>query len=170
MSERLKQTKRRFKLRYGIMIVCLGGFNGCAIEQVKLPDSWFQDSETEPLPYYVGVNNLKLLREPGSSSDVLAYLSLHQKVMRSKLNNGYAFVTVVQTGETGWVDNAKLMWKLPAKAEHSPAKTTTEKPEIKKQTNPTELDVTKDRVESQKPNNESVSEPDTVAPSSFNPF
>jgi len=170
MSGRLKGTMRRFKLPYTVMAVVISTLNACAFKEMKWADSWFQESETTSSAYFVGVSGLKLWREPSAGSELITRLNLHEKVVRSKLDNGYAFVTVVQTGETGWVDNAKLIWKLPVKTEQSPSKTMTQKPEIKEQTISTEIDAAEDKPEPKKPDVEPVSEPDTVAPSSFNPF
>lgn len=71
-------------------------------------------------PYYVGTDNLGLYREPKTES-LIERLALHEKVVRTDLNGGWAFVTVERTGVQGWLDNARLIWKLP---KEEPAKVT----------------------------------------------
>jgi len=63
-------------------------------------------------PYYVGVDGLSLFPEPQPQNKT-ATLPLHQKVVRTRLERGWAFVTVEGSGLQGWVDNAKLIWRLP---------------------------------------------------------
>jgi hypothetical protein len=41
-------------------------------------------------------------------------LSLYEKVIRSDLERGYALVESAKSGVKGWVDNAQLVWRLPA--------------------------------------------------------
>ncbi|MET0152786.1 MAG: SH3 domain-containing protein, partial [Candidatus Binatia bacterium] len=64
--------------------------------------------------YYSSVEGMKVYSEPSTSSTVVGTLSLHEKVIRSKLERGYAFVESSQSGVKGWVDNAQLIWRLPA--------------------------------------------------------
>jgi hypothetical protein len=83
-------------------------------------DGWFG---TAPAPaagassgarvYYSGMDGLKMYSEPTSSSKVTGRLSLHEKVTRSKVERGYAYVET-DSGQTGWVDNAQLLWRLPS--------------------------------------------------------
>jgi hypothetical protein len=70
-----------------------------------------QKAETAPLVYYVGSDDLALYREPGKT--VVRRLPLHQKVHRYRLERGYAYVKVDGTDEEGWLENAKLIWRLP---------------------------------------------------------
>jgi hypothetical protein len=69
-------------------------------------------------PYYVGSAELPLYREPGR--DVVTRLFLHQKVYRTRLEKGWAYVRVEGTGQEGWLVNAKLIWQLPRKTATSP--------------------------------------------------
>src|SRR5262245_27371335 len=66
-----------------------------------------------PRLYYAGVEGLKVYSEPSTSSRVAGTLSLHEKVVRTNLERGYAFVESSQSGLKGWVDNAQLIWRLP---------------------------------------------------------
>jgi hypothetical protein len=47
---------------------------------------------------------------------------LYKKVYRSKMEKGYAYVTIEGSEVTGWVDNARLLWRLPSQ-QKAPTKT-----------------------------------------------
>jgi hypothetical protein len=64
--------------------------------------------------YYAGVEGMKVYSAASASSKVVGTLSLHEKVTRTGLERGYAYVQSSKTGTKGWVDNAKLIWRLPA--------------------------------------------------------
>jgi hypothetical protein len=63
--------------------------------------------------FYAGADGLVVREAPKSSGKVVGTLSLHQKVVRSKVTDGYALVRVSGGDLAGWVVNAKLLWKLP---------------------------------------------------------
>jgi hypothetical protein len=67
-----------------------------------------------PRAYYAGVEGLKVYSEPSASSNLVGSLSLHEKVTRTKLERGYAYVESAKSGVKGWVINAQLIWRLPA--------------------------------------------------------
>lgn len=62
--------------------------------------------------YYAGSADLPLYRTPGGA--LISRLPQYAKLVRSDLQRGYAHVRVEATGEAGWVENAKLIWRLPA--------------------------------------------------------
>jgi hypothetical protein len=64
--------------------------------------------------YYAAVAGLTVYSEPSSSSKVVGELSLHEKVRRYKLQGGYAYVKADAGGLAGWVNNSRLLWRLPA--------------------------------------------------------
>jgi len=64
--------------------------------------------------YYAGAEGLKVYSEASASATVVGTLALHEKVVRTNLERGYAFVESSQSGLKGWVDNAQLIWRLPA--------------------------------------------------------
>ena len=66
--------------------------------------------------YYAGVEGLKVYSDPSTSAKVVGTLSLHEKVARTNLERGYAFVESSKSGLKGWVDNAQLIWRLPTAA------------------------------------------------------
>jgi hypothetical protein len=103
---------------------------GCAATQ-KGVGGWFAAATPTPTPtpalsptprmkavqarrvYYVRVGGLKMYSDPSASSKVVGTLSLHEKVMRSRVERGFAFVESTKSGVKGWVDNAQLSWRLP---------------------------------------------------------
>jgi hypothetical protein len=74
------------------------------------------DRGKESGTFYAAVAGVTLYSKPKQSSSAVGQLSLHQKVYRSKVESGFAYVKVEGTGKTGWVDNAKLLWRLPSNA------------------------------------------------------
>jgi hypothetical protein len=82
-----------------------------------------QPAEAAPLVYYTGVDELVVYSEPRSSASQLTKLSLHQKVYRYKMEKGYAYIKVEGSGVDGWVDNARLIWRLPSQQRKSVTKT-----------------------------------------------
>ena len=55
---------------------------------------------------------MKLYPEPRFSQNTIAELPLNEKVLRSRTEKGFAFVEVERTGQEGWVDNARLKWRI----------------------------------------------------------
>ena len=117
---------------------------GCATIQQSV-GGWFGSTTPTPAPtpqvapaaaaprvYYAGVEGLKVYSEPSTSSKVIGQLSLHEKVTRSKLERGYAYVESAKSGAKGWVNNAQLLWRLPGTpttAAPAPAEAQPEEPE-----------------------------------------
>lgn len=105
-------------------------FAACAVvksiqqREVKPPAAIStQPAETAPLVYYVSVDQLTVYSEPRSSAAQVTQLPLHQKVYRSKIEKGYAYIKAEGTGVTGWVDNARLIWRLPSQQQKASTKT-----------------------------------------------
>lgn len=135
-----------------------------------------------PLVYYVGSNGLPLYREPGRN--VLAQLPLHQKVLRYRLERGYAYVKVEGTGQEGWLDNAKLLWRLPrqppAAQAPSPAPAadhdTPAEPDVSEAAPPAEPADSEETAPSEEPPpaeppaEAPADQPGPVSPSVFEPF
>jgi len=71
--------------------------------------------------FYAGVEGLKIYQKPRFSSSATGTISLHEKVYRSAIENGFAYVKVARSGQKGWVENAKLLWRLPAAKDSSVA-------------------------------------------------
>ncbi len=49
---------------------------------------------------------------PTAAAKIVGRLALHEKVSRTQLERGYAYVTSATSGISGWVDNAQLIWRL----------------------------------------------------------
>ena len=64
--------------------------------------------------YFAGVADLSVRDGPKLSAKLIGHLTLHQKVLRSTVTNGYARVRVPDGSLHGWVVSAKLLRKLPA--------------------------------------------------------
>jgi hypothetical protein len=64
--------------------------------------------------YYSRMEGLKVYGAPSSSAAVVGALSLHEKVTRSRVDGGYAYVASTKRDLKGWVDNAHLIWRLPS--------------------------------------------------------
>jgi hypothetical protein len=105
----------------------------------KSPGSWFGGEKTDgaesmadsttATAYYTGEADVKLYPEPRFSSSYIVALPLHQKVYRSKLDRGFAYVQVEGSGQTGWIDNSKLTWRLPKTVTSVPPAAAPEAPE-----------------------------------------
>jgi hypothetical protein len=78
-------------------------------------------SESSQQTYYTAEAGMKLYPAPGFSSSPIAELPLHQKVYRTKVERGFAYVEVAGTGQKGWVDNGRLIWRLPTQRAAAPA-------------------------------------------------
>lgn len=101
---------------------------------------WFGGSTDTPTPtpqaapaearqvYYAGVKGLKMFAEPATSSRVVGVLSLHEKVIRTKVERGFASVERAADGKKGWVNNAQLIWRLPSAPANEPAEAPTAAP------------------------------------------
>lgn len=61
--------------------------------------------------YYTGVPDLPLYQQPGGV--IAKRLPQYTKLNRMKIEKGYAHVRIASTGVTGWVENARLIWRLP---------------------------------------------------------
>jgi hypothetical protein len=64
--------------------------------------------------YFAAADGLALHADASGSSPVVGRLALHEKVVRTRLQSGYAYVESARGGAKGWVDNAQLVWRLPA--------------------------------------------------------
>jgi hypothetical protein len=63
--------------------------------------------------FYSAVDGLTVHARPARSSEVVGRLPIHERVVRSKLEGGYAYVRAGRSGLEGWVDNSRLLWRLP---------------------------------------------------------
>jgi hypothetical protein len=90
-------------IQLGILLALVITGSGCA--------SWLPREEA---PFYVGAEGLRVYAEASGSAQVIGRLALHERVMRSEVERGYAHIRSQRSGIEGWVDNAKLLARLPA--------------------------------------------------------
>jgi hypothetical protein len=96
-----------------------GGWPGATAPK-RTPEPTAATPAAAPRVYYAGVEGLKVYSEASVSSKVVGTLSLHEKVTRSKLERGYAYVETARSGLKGWVDNAQLVPRVPTAAAPAP--------------------------------------------------
>lgn len=99
------------------VVATLLALGGCAGTRQPLP-KWLGGSPPAPASsteqFYAAADGVAVHAKASGSSPVVGRLSLHERVTRSDLVRGYAHVVADQSGLEGWVDNAKLLWRLPA--------------------------------------------------------
>jgi hypothetical protein len=104
-------------------MLVVGAVSHCGCAAPKSVSGWFggeqaADSAEAPQaagqPYYAAAEGLKVHSEPSGSSKVVGRLPLHEKVLRYKIERGYAYVKAERSGLAGWVNNAMLVWRLPS--------------------------------------------------------
>jgi hypothetical protein len=151
---------------------------GCAVDlpflkdkeadEEDIPEAEAQqtEAEAEPLVYYVGVESLRLYEEPRASGDFIADLEQYQKVYRYKIENGFAWVKVDGTDMTGWVNNARLIWRLPKPGVAEPVEQPPETP------SPPSAEATDENTPADEMAPTDSPEPgsESVDPSRFDPF
>lgn len=117
------------------LILVLGALSiaGCSGVR-KTVDGWMADVAPETAAqqgsvYYAASDGLVVHADASGGSAVVGRLPLYEKVVRTDQKNGYAYVTS-DGGLAGWVDNAQLIWRLPASAgaPAAPAASTTAAP------------------------------------------
>ena len=66
----------------------------------------------EPLVYYAAEEGLKLYPEPNFFKEPITELPLNEKVLRYRNEKAFGYVKVERTGQMGWVENARLKWRI----------------------------------------------------------
>ena len=107
------------------LLIVVTALAGCATIQRSV-GGWFGAATPTPTPspapgaaaqaprvYYAGVEGMRVYSDPSSEAKVVGKLSLHERVTRTKLERGFAFVESAASGTKGWVKNAQLIWRLP---------------------------------------------------------
>jgi len=90
-----------------------GWFGGTTPTPTATPQTTPAGATQVPRVYYAGSEGLKVYSEASTSSKVVGTLALHEKVTRTRLDRGYAYVESTKSGVKGWVINAQLIWRLP---------------------------------------------------------
>ena len=65
-----------------------------------------------PLVYYAAEDGLKLYPAPSFDQESIAELPLNEKVLRYRTEKRFGYVKVERTGQEGWVENARLKWRI----------------------------------------------------------
>ena len=89
----------------------LTGKGPSVAEEAPTSDDSQDAADESPLVYYTAVPNLKLYADPDFSSQVVTELPLNEKLLRYRNHKAFGYVKVERTGQTGWVENAKLDWR-----------------------------------------------------------
>lgn len=94
----------------------VAGLGGCSTLEKHIPGIGGATSETSGSAavegvYYAASPDLPLYRSPGGV--IITRLPEYTKLYRDQLDRGFAHVRVESTGETGWVENAQLLWRPP---------------------------------------------------------
>ncbi len=123
-------TCRTQGFRVCVVLGLAAALAGCATVQQHV-GGWFGAATPTPTPtptprtkaaatvvprvYYAGSDGLTVYKGPAASSKVVGTLSLHEKVTRTKLEGGFAYVESA-TGTKGWVNNTQLLRRVPTAA------------------------------------------------------
>ncbi len=115
---------RSCRLVHAALFLAFGiGVGSCSVQ--KTVGGWFGATPSPtpaPIPqersaagvFFAGVDGLTVYSDSSSSSKIVGRLPLYDKVTRSKVERGYAYVTSDKSGITGWVNNAQLLWRVPS--------------------------------------------------------
>lgn len=92
------------------------GLGGCSTLEKHIPGVGAVTSETSGSAavegvFYAALPDLPFHRSPGGA--IIKHLPQYTKLYRDQLDRGFAHVRVESTGETGWVENAQLLWRPP---------------------------------------------------------
>ena len=151
----------------------VAGLGGCSTLEKHIPGMGAgtpatSGSATAEGVYCAASPDLPLHRSPGGV--IIAHLPQYTKLYREQLDRGFARVRVASTGETGWVANAQLTWRLPTQGSPqqapepaSPVAAESSLPETVEPPEPPSPQAVE-------PPPSSTPAKGTVAPSIFNPY
>ncbi len=118
--------------RLVLVVAAAVAFAGCASVRQQV-GGWLGETPSpaaqQATTYYSAVDGLPVHADASRSAKVVGKLALHQKVVRSRIEAGWAYVDA--DGVSGWVDNAQLIWRLPdagAVPASAPAKAAEQQP------------------------------------------
>ncbi len=107
-------------LRMMLLVSAFFSLEACAMVDSATKGPTPNDKSAAPRVYYAGVEGLKMYSESSFKGAPIARLPLHEKVLRYKMERGFAYVKVPGTGQTGWVRNRDLVWRTPAPSKKRP--------------------------------------------------
>jgi hypothetical protein len=99
------------------------GLAGCASVKQSVQGWMGEAPATTPAEgtvYFSAVEGLPMHAEASGAAPIVGRLALHEKVVRQRYDSGWAYV-VSDGGSSGWVDNAQLIWRLPASSDGATA-------------------------------------------------
>lgn len=96
------------------LIAALAG--GCSTVDDTLGSLVPGSTEVSPQVLYVGADRLAVHDRPTAASVVIGRLALSEKVTRTRLQDGFAYVTEPNGRLSGWVDDSQLIDQLPTVA------------------------------------------------------
>lgn len=112
--------------RFAVLVLATAALAGCASVR-KTTEGWWGDvtgsgsgAAQQGSVYYAASDGLVVRAEASGSSAIVGRLTQYQRVVRSQLKNGWAYVAT-DGGLTGWVDNAQLVWRVPGSGTTAPA-------------------------------------------------
>ncbi|MFN8600230.1 MAG: SH3 domain-containing protein [Candidatus Binatia bacterium] len=116
--------------RFAALVLATSVLAGCASVR-KTTEGWWNDvtgpgstsgdtSQQQSSVYYAASDGLVVRGDASPSAAVVGRLTQYQRVVRTQLKNGWAYVTT-DGGLSGWVDNAQLVWRVPAQGGGAPA-------------------------------------------------
>lgn len=107
--------------RFAALVVAAAVLAGCTGVR-KTTEGWWNEvtgSDTtsgatqQGSVYYAASDGLVVRADASPASPVVGRLAQYQRVVRTQLKNGWAYVAA-DGGPSGWVDNAQLVWRVPA--------------------------------------------------------
>ena len=98
-------------LRIVLFVSALLSLYACAMVDSTGREMTSQEESNAPRVYYAGVAGLKMFSQSKASGSPIAELPLHAKVLRYKMERGFAYVKAAGTGQVGWVRNCDLVWR-----------------------------------------------------------
>ncbi len=116
--------------RFAALVLATSVLAGCASVR-KTTEGWWNDvtgpgstsgdtSQQQSSVYYAASDGLVVRGDASPSAAVVGRLTQYQRVVRTQLKSGWAYVTT-DGGLSGWVDNAQLVWRVPAQGGGAPA-------------------------------------------------
>jgi hypothetical protein len=115
------RNRHRVALALAVAVAMSIALGGCSSLRESM-NGWFGASSTPAATpvtsqagqiYYAAIDGVIVYAQPSESSQVVGHLALHERVTRTRIERGYAYIVADQNRPGGWVDNAQLLWRLP---------------------------------------------------------
>lgn len=114
--------------RFAALVLATSVLAGCASVR-QTTEGWWNEvtgpgatsggTTQQSSVYYAASEGLVVRADASPSSAVVGRLAQYQRVVRTQLRSGWAYVTA-DGGLSGWVDNAQLVWRVPAQGTGAP--------------------------------------------------